>query len=232
MFLTAKAEAADEKIWKGVMRMDDLKKIVAKNIIDLRKANGMTQLDLAEHLNYTDKAVSKWERGESLPDISVLKGIADLFGVKVDYLLTEDHVEPVAEVLMAPDAEDNAEKRRHRRYVNRRVTTSIGILLVWLLATLTFVVLEMVCSELPGWVCFLYAVPASLVVWLIFNSIWFDGRRNFSLITLLMWSVLASLHISSVVFAAPTSKLWLIYILGVPGQAIILAWSRFMHRSK
>jgi hypothetical protein len=44
--------------------------------------------------------------------------------------------------------------------------------------------------------------------------------------------VLASLHISSVVFAAPASKLWMIYILGVPGQAIILAWSRFMHRSK
>ena len=68
--------------------MEDLKKIIARNVMDLRRANDMTQLELAEKLNYTDKAVSKWERGESLPDISVLKAIADLFGVKVDYLLT------------------------------------------------------------------------------------------------------------------------------------------------
>ena len=76
--------------------MEDLKKIIARNIVDLRRANNMTQLELAEKLNYTDKAVSKWERGESLPDISVLKTIADLFGVKIDYLVTVDHVEAVS----------------------------------------------------------------------------------------------------------------------------------------
>ena len=71
--------------------MEDLKVTIAKNIQTLRKNTGLTQSGLAERLNYSDKAVSKWERGESLPDIAVLKEIADLFGVSVDYLLSDSH---------------------------------------------------------------------------------------------------------------------------------------------
>ena len=69
--------------------MEELKTVIAKNISELRRSAMMTQLDLAERLNYSDKAVSKWERAESVPDISVLKAIADIFGVSVDYLLRE-----------------------------------------------------------------------------------------------------------------------------------------------
>lgn len=69
--------------------MNELKVTIANNIANLRKLNGITQSDLAQKLNYSDKAVSKWERGESLPDICVLKQIADIFGVTVDYLLDE-----------------------------------------------------------------------------------------------------------------------------------------------
>ena len=64
--------------------MNDLKLIVAKNITELRKQHGMTQLQLAEKLNYSDKAVSKWERGESVPDVAVLVEIAELFSVRLD----------------------------------------------------------------------------------------------------------------------------------------------------
>ena len=52
--------------------MDDLKLTVARDLADCRRAAGLTQLQLAEKLNYSDKAVSKWERGESLPDVAVL----------------------------------------------------------------------------------------------------------------------------------------------------------------
>ena len=79
----------DEITAKG--STEQLKSIIAGNIADLRRAHKMTQLDLAEKLNYTDKAISKWERGESIPDVLVLKSIADLFGVTVDYLLEEVH---------------------------------------------------------------------------------------------------------------------------------------------
>ena len=77
--------------------MSDIKSVVAKNIAELRQANGMTQLELAEKLNYSDKAVSKWERGDSMPDISVLVEIADLFHVSLDYLIHEDHTAAQAE---------------------------------------------------------------------------------------------------------------------------------------
>ena len=73
--------------------MENLKITVAKNIADLRKAANMTQLDLASRLNYSDKAVSKWERGESLPDVATLKTIAEIFSVTVDYLLQEEHLQ-------------------------------------------------------------------------------------------------------------------------------------------
>ena len=61
--------------------MEDLREIIAKNIADLRREQNLTQAELAARLNYSDKAVSKWERGESMPDITVLKEIADLFSV-------------------------------------------------------------------------------------------------------------------------------------------------------
>lgn len=211
--------------------MEELKKIIAQNIIELRRANNMTQLELAERLNYTDKAVSKWERGESLPDISVLKTIADMFGVKIDYLVTTDHVEPVAEVLMSPDAEEEAEKHRRRTASNHRVITSISILLVWFIATFGFVVAQLVSEASQQWLAFIYGVPITFIVWLIFNSIWFRGKHNFLIISFLVWSLLAAFHITCVAFGV-AEGIWLIYFLGIPGQAIIITWSRMLHRKR
>ena len=213
--------------------MEDLKKIIARNITDLRRASDMTQLELAERLNYTDKAVSKWERGESMPDISVLKAIADLFDVKVDYLLTIDHVEKVTEVLLSEDAVDEAARHARRKQGNYRTITLISVLLVWLVATFAFVMAKLIYADAVNhWLAFVYAVPLSFVVWLIFHSIWFRGRRNLLIISLLMWSLIAAIHISFVVLAKQFENIWLLYILGVPGQAIILTWSRLMHRTK
>ena len=71
--------------------MKDMRLIIANNIQSLRIRSGLTQLGLAEILNYSDKAISKWERAEALPDVTVLKRLADYFGVSVDYLLEEEH---------------------------------------------------------------------------------------------------------------------------------------------
>ena len=73
--------------------MKDIKRILAKNLTDLRLRNHLTQLELAEKLNYSDKTISKWERGESSPDISVLVEIADLFGVTLDDLVKSETIE-------------------------------------------------------------------------------------------------------------------------------------------
>lgn len=199
--------------------MSEIKRTIAKNIVQLRRAKGMTQLELAEQLNYSDKAVSKWERGESLPDIIVLKEIADLFQVKVDDLLTvgeEDELLP--------------REPEERSFRNKGFVTGMSILLVWLIATLIYVLIEMIRPDFHNhWLAFIYAVPVSLIVWLVLNSIWFNRRINFLIISLLMWSVLATAFITPLPYGF---NAWLIFVVGIPGQAIILLWSRIQRKKK
>lgn len=194
--------------------MEDLKRIIAKNIAELRKGAEMTQIDLAEKLSYSDKAVSKWERGESLPDISVLKKIAELFAVSIDYLTEENHI----------NKNDVKIKRNKRRIKNHGFATGIAILIVWLVATLVFVILESVpLDTYMHYLAYIYAVPVSFVVWLIFNSIWFNKRRNFWIITLLVWTALLAFCLN---FAMCGINIWITMLLGIPAQAIIIMWSR------
>ena len=194
--------------------MEDLKRIIAKNIAELRKGAEMTQIDLAEKLNYSDKAVSKWERGESLPDISVLKKIAELFSVSIDYLTEEAHL----------NKNDIKIKRNKRKIKNHGFATGIAILIVWLVATLVFVILESVpLNTYMHYLAYIYAVPVSFIVWLIFNSIWFNKRRNFWIITLLVWTALLAFCIN---FAMCGINIWITMLLGIPAQAIIIMWSR------
>ena len=203
------------------MESEILKKTVAANLVALRKKNGMTQLELAEALNYTDKAVSKWERAESLPDVVILKRIADLFGVTVDYLLSDEHPAELADAPLPPA----------HRFRNHSVITGISVALVWFIATLIFSTGGTVLGGKPAnfWLVYLYAVPISCIVWLIFNTLWFNRKRNYLIISLLMWSILAAVQISFLVVAGRAS-VWMIYLLGIPGQLIIFMWSRFRHR--
>ncbi len=192
----------------------ELKQIIADNISKLRREAGMTQSELAEKLNYSDKAVSKWERAESTPDITVLKSISELFGVSVDYLLAEDHVE--AEVIPEPV--------KTRKMNNHTAITCISILIVWSVATFIFVMFDLIIPTMRAhWLAFAYAIPVSMIVWLVFNSIWFNRRRNFLIVSFLMWTSLASLYLSLI----PAGfNIWQIFVLGIPGQAIIYLWSR------
>lgn len=201
--------------------LEDLKPIIAKNIANLRLAKGMTQLELAEHLNYSDKAVSKWERAESVPDIAVLKDIADLFEVSLDYLVEKEHEkkEPVL-----PMAEASGVRRNHA------VITGMSILLVWLVMLFIFVVIELATIKINlHWLCFVYAVPVTMIVWLVFNSIWFNTRRNYMIISLLMWSTLIAIYLTCL---AAGVNAWLIFVLGIPGQILIFMWSKLKYQKK
>ncbi len=194
--------------------MEQLKQTIAKNIIDLRKRHGITQAELAEKLNYSDKAVSKWERGESVPDIAVLKSIADIFSVKVDYLITAEHTDPSLEL----------PKMTKRQKNNRKLIMGMCLVLVWLIATFVFVVLQ---AALPtaslNWMAFIYAAPVSLVVWLVFNSIWFNPKYNFGIISALVWSVLAVIYLSLVCIVQV--NVWLMFLVGIPAQIIVILWA-------
>ncbi len=201
--------------------MNDLKPIIAKNITDLRVAAGMTQIDLAESLNYSDKAISKWERGESVPDVSVLLRVAELFGVTLDYLVHEHK------------SANFATELKKEKFTNRALITGISITLVLLIATAFYVSTEMA-AVLPTyrWLVFIWAAPVASVVWLIFNSMWFNKKINYIIISLLVWSCLAAVFLTLYISSFSPSNIWLLFILGIPAQIIILLWSGIKIRKK
>ncbi len=199
--------------------MEEMKLVIAHNIAALRQASRMTQLELAEKLNYSDKAISKWERGESIPDVLVLKTIADLFGVTLDYLLEADHGEKPKPTTESPGY-------LHR---NRKVTTTLSVLLVWFVATVCYVVMDIaIPTSVFKWIPFAWAVPVSFIVWLVFNSIWFNQRANYYIISLLMWSGIASIVLT---VAACCFWPWKLFYLGILGQIAIVLWSRYKKKN-
>ena len=199
--------------------MKDLKPIIAKNITILRQNAKMTQSELAEKLNYSDKAISKWERGESIPDITVLKAVADLFGVPLDYLVQENQQEALPEPEQVPV-----------KWKNHKVITVLSILLVWLLATAVYVVMDMIYDKTQlHLLAFAYAVPVSVLVWLVLNSVWFGGKHNCAIVAVLMWAILVSVVLALMLYGL---KIWQPLLLGIPGQIIIAFWSKLQYKEQ
>ena len=195
--------------------MDDIKNIVAKNISELRQSKNMTQLELAEKLNYSDKTISKWERAESSPDISVLLEIARLFGVTLDYLVKEDHT---TEDVTEPTATETKDTKYNRKVI-AYISESVG----WIVAIFAFIITTLILRKMSfQFLYFIYALPVVLIVKLVFNSIWFNPRHNYYIISFLMWSILAAVHITFLYFGI---NIALIYFLGAAGQGVILLWS-------
>ena len=198
--------------------MDDIKNIVAKNITELRLLINMTQMELAEKINYSDKTVSKWERGESSQDIAVLVEIADLFGVTLDYLVRSENIENAV-------VENKTKEVKYNRRAIAYISESVG----WIVAILAFIITTLVLKETTfQWLYFVYALPVVLIVKLVLNSIWFNPRHNYYIISALMWSLLASIHITFLYFGINVS---LIYLLGIAGQIVIILWS-FINKPK
>ena len=189
--------------------MEDIKSNVAKNITELRILNNMTQMELAEKLNYSDKTISKWERAESSPDISVLVEMADLFGVTLDYLVRSENIEEAV-----------VEHKTNEVKYNRRAVSYIAEGGGWIIAIFAFIITTLITNQMSfQWLYFLYALPVVLIVKLIFNSIWFNPRHNYLIISALMWSILATIHITFLYFKVNVT---LIYLLGVAGQIVIV----------
>ncbi|MBQ7045362.1 MAG: helix-turn-helix transcriptional regulator [Clostridia bacterium] len=199
--------------------MEQIKQIIAKNIVDLRHSKDITQSDLAAALNYSDKAVSKWERAESLPDVTVLIQIAQYFEVSLDYLVTAEH-------------KSKKEKLKIRSKItlqNHGLITAISLVLVWLIAAIVYVVLDPIINYTNLYILtFVYAIPVTFIVWLVFNAVWFNSRRNFLIISLLMWSVLASLYVTLLMFGG--INIWTVFGVGAIGQLIIILWSKIKRK--
>ena len=164
--------------------MQDVKVVFAQNLISLRKQMKLTQIELAEKINYSDKAVSKWERGESIPDVTVLMTIASLFGVTLDFLVTE-HAEP--EIVAEQTSYAKAVKKR-----NRMLVAAITFFAIAALETVVFATLQSVFGTLGENLlyCYVYPIPVAAIVAIVFTSRWARPSLRFWSVTLLIVSLI------------------------------------------
>ena len=195
--------------------MENLKAIIAKNIVTLRTGEHLTQAELAERLNYSDKAVSKWERGESLPDITVIKAIADMFGVSVDWLLRENG--------------ESTEVECNRKKKNRKMITLLAVCGVWFFAVLAFSLLILFGAG-AQWLIFVGAVPCSLVLLLVFNCIWGRSTLTMAIASVLAWSLLTFVYLF--LLAAFGVNFWAVFLIGVPVQVAAVIWYRIVKNNR
>lgn len=212
--------------------MDDekLKYQIGANIAAYRKQAGLTQVGLAEKLNYSDKAVSKWERGESIPDVLTLMQLAEQFGITVNDLLVDPNELPGNPGKLEKAMTQVSEKALKRK-ANKNVILALSSTLVWFVALLAFVVLSSFdFLDKYSLLLFFVAVPANAIVLLSLRSAWHDFRWNKALISIIVWGSLLSIYVT--LLAVFQYNFWKIFLLGIPGQIAIFLWFRMFRPSK
>lgn len=211
--------------------MDDekLRHQIGANIAAYRKRASMTQAGLAAKINYSDKAVSKWERGESVPDVATLVLLAEHFDITVNDLLCDPNALPEGGDSRLEKAMGKVAEKALKRKADKRIILMLSSLLVWFVALLFYVVLSSL--DLPySWLAFFYAVPADAITMLSLRSAWRDFRWNRGLISAIMWGALVSIHVSLFIFLK--TNYWKIYLLGIPGQIAIILWFKMFRSPK
>ena len=196
--------------------MENINKTIGKNLLRLRKENKLTQLELAEKFNYSDKSISKWETGESLPSVEVLHELATFYNVTLNDLVAEEGQAPI----------QKETKTNLKMFPTRLIVTLLSVAAVWVVATAVFVCLK-IFLDYSYPMCFLWATIPTFIVLVVFNSIWGRWRFLFPILSALLWSILVCLHIQFLMF---NINLWPIYFIGVPLQVCIILWGALVKK--
>ena len=186
--------------------MNDIKKIIASNIISLRKKHNMTQNELAEKLNYSDNAVSRWERGDVTPSVKTLQQISEIFSVPLESLFKEN----VVTVL------NNDEKKQK---IAKLSVLLLFVMLIWFIVMVAYVYLDAI-FHINMWLLFAWAVPISCLVLLPFNESWGRTVYKFVILSVFTWTTLARLYLTFL-----EHNIWLIFIIGIPVQLALVIWT-------
>lgn len=206
------------------MDAEKLKQQIGANIASYRKQAGLTQAGLAEKLNYSDKAVSKWERGESVPDVMTLVQLAEQFEIGVNDLLKDPNELPGNPGNLEKAIVQVSEKALKRK-ANKNVILMLSSLLCWFVALFFYVVLSSFEPTEPySLIFFAYAIPANAITLLSLRSAWHDFRWNKILVSIIVWGSLLSLYVTFLVVW--NVHIWKLFLLGIPGQFAIFLWFR------
>ena len=188
--------------------MNNIRENIGHNLSELRKKKGMTQFEVAEKFNYSDKSVSKWENGDTIPDVETLQEIAEFYGVTLDFLISDNTEEDYAKQL-APSQ------------LNNRITISILLTsIIWMSATIVFVWTIINQKYAPYWMAFVWSVPLSALLLAVMNRIYFRNKlMYFCLYSILVWSGLTSIFLQ-----CGDTTLWPLFLLGIPMQVSLVIW--------
>lgn len=189
----------------------ELRQNISQNIVAFRKRCDMTQADLAEKLSYSDKSVSKWERGDGIPDIYVLTRMAELFGVTVNDIIGM-HSE-------LPEAEETAPTKPSRHLF----VSALSIGLVWFIAVVAFFIGSVAAPDLGRfWLAFVYAIPVSAIVMIVFSHLWWTiPWRAFS-VSLLVWGFALCFHLTASI--PNLSNVGLVYTVAAAFEVLVIIW--------
>lgn len=182
------------------MEEKDVRKFFSKNLIKLRKQRNLTQTQLAEKLNYSDKSISKWECGDVMPDVVTVKKIADFFNITIDALLCDDL-----------PAKSTKEKRN-------AIITALSVGLTWFIASIVYFVLSAVGVE-RCWLVFIVALPVSSVVFLVLSYVWFNTIIRLISVTLLVATLATAIFIVLLDY-----NLWFIFVVALIFEILTVCW--------
>lgn len=194
--------------------METVKETIAKNLVILRKTNKLTQQELAEKLNYSDKAVSRWEHAETLPDIETLCKICEIYGVQFEYLLQKEQ------------PKKNNPYVIKKNMTGRILTISIAACSVWIAMMVLYIGIEAIFSK-NIWTLFIWALPLTTVVLQTGNRYFFGNRIVGCVMnSLTNWFLLLSIYLQLLNY-----NIWMLFIVGAPIQAVIVLTTVFKIRS-
>lgn len=196
------------------MELNELKLISASNIIKLRTGAGLTQAELGARLNYSDKTISKWERGEAIPDAFVLTQLAAMFDVTVDYLLSShDAWEAPIEEEEEEEEPDTVESNGTSYSVD--VIMALVFVSIWTACIVAFVTLWLA-VDIILWQIFAVTLPVSLLVLMILMCVFKKRKTLQYIIAAFVFSIFVTLY-----FLLPADTPWQLFLIGVPAVAIV-----------
>ena len=178
---------------------EDLKITIGKNIAEYRKIAGLSQNEFAEKLNYSDKAISKWEVGSVLPDVETIQHIAEFFGITVNDLIYAKKKNILKEF-----------------YKTHLCTTLLVTISIWFVATIIFFVLDSATSLQRTWLTFIFTIPINAIVLIVLCGIWFKKIFVYLSATAFLWGTIIAIFLT-----INNPQLWFIFIVGVVGQGVI-----------
>ena len=185
--------------------MENIHEVVKNNLVELRKKRGLTQLELAEKINYSNKAVSRWENGEVTPDLETLNKLAKIYDVPLASIIQKNGIRKDAKANQISNA-------------NKIVIALLGVVLVWFIAIITYVSIKLI-YNIDYWQIFVWAVPLSFVVTVVFSLMWWKKPMSVAVISGLVWTLLTAIYVQLLPY-----NLFFIYSIGIPVQVALILW--------